>query len=256
MLVRSAIAVVIVCAFAAPARAQHDHAADDHHHGPTSSLAAGVSLVAASFDTMLYAGNYQGAIPSLRWARDRFSAFANVGGYRLEKNGAASYGISDVGLHGQARIVALDAFETGVVAGVSLPTGNQQRGLGMGHLMVMPAVYAAWAPTRVRVAASVGYSRALGGQSHEGHGPWPLVSPMLAEEVSWNAGADVAVGSDVTAGARASGGIPLDDGLARAIVSARVAWRAHSMESTFELQAGVVGDPFTVRGVVSTALSF
>lgn len=256
MSLRPAIAVVIVCAFAAPAAAQHDHAADEHHHGATSSLAAGVSLVAASFDTMLYTGNYQGAIPSLRWARDRFSAVANVGVYRLAKNGASSYGTSDVGLHGQARIIAVDAFETGVVAGVSLPTGDARRGIGMGHLMVMPAAYAAWAPRRVRVALAIGYSRALGGQSHEGHGPWPLVSPMYSEEVSWNAGADVLVGSDVTAGARASGGLALDEDDARASIAARVAWRVRRVESAFELQAGVVGDPFTVRGVVSTALSF
>lgn len=119
--------------------------------------------------------------------------------------------------------VLLTACDAGVVAGVSVPTGDSRHGMGMGHVMVMPGLFASWSAGRLRVAASSGYSRALGAEGHHDHAPWPLVSPMLVSEVSWNAGAEVRM-TAVSVGARASGGL--------------------------------VGDPFTLRGVVSTALSF
>jgi hypothetical protein len=79
---------------------------------------------------------------------------------------------------------------------------------------------------------------------------------MWPSEVSWSAGADVRLGHAVSAGARSAGGVPLGSGDVRAMVAGRVAWQASRVETALELQAGVAGDPFTVRGVVSTALSF
>ena len=61
----------------------------------------------------------------------------------------------------------------------------------------------------------------------------------------------------MSAGARASGGVPAGEGgSSRVIVGGRVGWRASMVDTAFELQAGVAGDPFNVRGVVSTTLSF
>ena len=80
---------------------------------------------------------------------------------------------------------------------------------------------------------------------------------MLQSELSWQGAADVLVAHEVSAGVRASGGIPIaDDGAARMIVGGRVAWRLSTIETALELQAGVLGDPFNVRGVASTTLSF
>jgi hypothetical protein len=122
--------------------------------------------------------------------------------------------------------------------------------------MLMPAVFGEWSTSRVHVGASVGYSRAIGGGSHEGHGAGPIVAPMSLSEVSWSAGADVMVMHHVSAGARGAGGIPVGGGDVRAMVAGRIAWQASRVATALELQAGVAGDPFTVRGVVSTALSF
>lgn len=238
----------------APAGAQHEHHAEQ---GPSrSELAAGVSLVAAAFDTTLYVGNYQGVVPSLRWTSARFAVHASGGVYRLEKNGAHRYGMGDIGVHGQATLWTRGTSELGIVAGISAPTGDHQSGLGMGHAMVMPAVFASWAGARLRFAGTLGYSRALGGETHADHGPWPLVAPMLESELSWNAGGDLRVGTQLTAGIRGSGGIPLGAGDTRAIIAGRLAWHAGWMQLVCELQAGLAGDPFTVRGVVSTTLSF
>ncbi len=254
MQVRLAIAILFA---SAPAFAQHDHAHDDHDATQPAALAAGVAVVAASFDTMLYVGHYEGVMPSVRWSNARFAAIASGGLYRVNKNGATTYDLGDVGVHGQASIVHRDTFDAGVLAGISLPTGSSSHGTGMGHVMLMPGVYAAWTVDRVRLAASIGYSRALGGESDHDHGAWPLVSPMLMTEISWTAGADVRVTPAITAGLRSAGGLPAGDGgNARAIGAGRIAWRSGRVDTGFELQAGLVGDPFTVRGVVSTMLSF
>jgi len=252
-----ALAIVLACA---PAYAQHDHGGHEHHD-VAEPFAATVSLVAASFDTMLYLGNYQGVLPSARWGNSWFSAAISGAAYRIERNGATYYGPGDIGVHTAARLVHTSAHSSSIDAGVAFaatgPTGAGQAGPGMGHLMLMPAVFGGWSMSRVHLGGSIGYSRALGGGgSHADHGSGPLVSPMLPSEISWSAGADVRVVSRVTAGARGSGGIPVGSGNARVVVGGRVAWQASRVESAFELQAGVAGDPFTVRGVVSTALSF
>jgi hypothetical protein len=248
------IGIVLACA---PAYAQHEHGGHEHHHEEAAQpFSASVALVAASFDTMEYIGNYQGAIPSFGWSHDRFSVMAMGSAYRIEKNGATSYGAGDAMLHGQAVLVRGQTADAGISFAASLPTGSEPHQLGMGHLMLMPAVFASWSVARVRAAASLGYSRALGGGSHMGHGARPLVSPMMPSEMSWSVGAEVLLGKRIAAGARGGGGIPVGEGDLRAFAATRVAWHASSMETALELQAGLAGDPFTVRGVVSTALSF
>jgi len=259
MYVKSAIACVLLAS--APAFAQHDHAVHEHPQessGVRSHFMAGAALVAASFDTMLYLGNYQGVLPSAGWMSDRYSLSASGAAYRVYENGAEYYGLGDASLHAAATLLSTSTIDAGAMLMVSFPTGDHVHGLGMGHLMVMPSLTAAWrAARRVRVAATAGYSRGIGGDAHHDHGTWPLVAPMLLAEVSWSAAADVRVVPTLSAGLRASGGLPAGEGGdARAAVGAQVAWHAGPTETSFELQAGVAGDPFTVRGVVATTLSF
>jgi hypothetical protein len=247
-----ALGIMLACA---PAYAQHDHGGHEHVDA-AKPFAATVALVAASYDTMLYLGNYEGAIASLSWGNDRFSAAASGSAYRVEKNGASFYGAGDAGVHGAAKLVGQGRADAGVAFAASLPTGSERHGMGMGHLMLMPAAFGEWSSARVHVGASVGYSRAIGGGSHEGHGAAPIVAPMWPSEISWSAAADLMVTHQVVAGARAAGGVPTGAGETRAMVAGRVAWQASRVLTALELQAGVAGDPFTVRGVVSTALSF
>lgn len=246
------VSLAIVC-WAGAARAQHHHEVDTEE----TNFAAGVTMVAATFDTLLYEGNYQGVMPSVRWANDRFGAGASAAAYRLEENGATFYGFGDVVVHGHAMIVGDEQARAGVIASVSAPVGDDRRGLGMGHVMLMPALFGSWTIDRVALAATAGYSRAIGGSSEHDHGMWPLVEPMNISEVTWSAGGAVAVSPAVQIGARMSGGIPIvfsgDD---RLVAALRVSWSTGRFQTAGELQAGIVGDPFIIRGVVSTALSF
>lgn len=259
MYMRVVIAVIVLAC--APAYAQHDHSHthEDHHAGPaaTSNLSAGAALVAASFDQRLYGGDYVGLVPSASWANAKFAAIASIGVYRINLNGATYVGVGDVGFHAQALLVKKRDFEVGLVAGVSLPSGDDRHSLGMGHVMLMPGAFATWSHERVRLSSTIAYGRALGMAAGHDHGAWPIVSPMLMAEVSWNAGGDVRITKSVTAGARASGGLPAGEGgKSRAIIGGRVGWRRNRLDTSFELQAGVVGDPFAVRGVLSSTWSF
>ncbi|HEY0251517.1 MAG TPA: hypothetical protein VGC41_08320 [Kofleriaceae bacterium] len=219
---------------------------------------ASVQLIAASYGTISYVGDYQGVIPSLMYQHDRFSVGAAMGLYRINLNGLEANGIGDVMLHAAMTLVHAGDFTGGVVAMVSAPTGDDRVGLGMGHPMAMPSIYGVWARDRLTVSASAGYSRALAEvpQGHD-HGVWPLVEPMNMSEVTWGVGADLALTHSIHGGARVGGGHPFDlMGHERVVGALRLGWVASRVDTGVEVQTGFVGDPYTVRGLVETALHF
>ncbi|HEU4733218.1 MAG TPA: hypothetical protein VFT22_35240 [Kofleriaceae bacterium] len=227
-----------------------------HHDG--TGLSAGLAVEAAGFDTTFYAGSYQGILPSVGWEHGRFGANATMSLYHLEENGRSVFGMGDAMAAGHATVFAGDTVQTGVALHVMLPTGSELDGLGMGHAMVMPSAWGAWRPSPLTVTASGGYSRAmtsLSGAQHD-HGPAPLVDPMNLQELTWSAAAELEVGHGVTAGARTLGAAPIGRGRTRVIGAGRVAWGTPRVSTAFELQLGIAGDPFTIRGVVETALRF
>src|SRR5512141_2282200 len=97
---RSWIGVATLVGLAGPAQAQHHHMDMDHHEGPHHELGAGLALVAATFDTMTFVGNYEGVLPSVQWSRERYGVAASTGLYRVEENGADFYAFGDVLVHG------------------------------------------------------------------------------------------------------------------------------------------------------------
>jgi hypothetical protein len=46
------------------------------------------------------------------------------------------------------------------------------------------------------------------------------------------------------------------EGVERVIGALRVAWGEGRVDTAIEVQAGLAGDPFTVRGVLQTSLRF
>lgn len=254
------IVVAISVGVLAPtrARAEHDHGGDHH---PTaelrSKLGAGVGLVAARYNTRLYLGDYQGIVPNVTWSRGRFAAAANIGFYRLVENGLTRYGVSDVVVSGQATLVSRGHAMAGVALPFSLPTGDDRTGFGMGHVMLMPALWASAEVRRVQLSASAGYGRARGGpHGHASHGSWPLIDPMNQQEMTWSASAYVPLGSAIRAGLRAAGGIAIGDGTNRAAGGVRAMWTSGRVNTGFEIQAGFVGDPFTLRGLLESMVHF
>ena len=249
----------LVVASRAAAHAEHEHGPLPTSGEPASESAyvAGIALVAATYETMLYAGDYEGAVPAFRWSHGRFGASASVPLYRLVRNGRTTYGPGDASLHGQVMIAGDRSLAFGAVLGLGLPTGKTRVGLGMGHAMAMPALFVSAELARVRLAGSAGYGHALGGaHAHDEHGGWPLVDPMTESELTFSASGDVALVDTWRAGARITGAIPTDDAPARAIAAARTAWGHGRFETALELQAGLAGDPFQLRGVVETAVRF
>lgn len=236
----------------------HDMAMADGKSADGSELSAGLSVQAAQFDNMLYEGSYQAVMPSLGWMRGRFGAGATVGLYHLTKNGLSIYGLGDAMFTGHVAVWSNDDFETGFAMHVMLPSGSELDGFGMGHTMAMPSAWGTWHARRVTVMASAGYSRALtslAGGGHN-HGPSPLVDPMNMNELTWSTGADVDVSHGVRVGGRALGGFAIGTGSDRVIGAGHVAWGTARFSTGFELQLGLAGDPFSVRGVVDTALRF
>jgi hypothetical protein len=260
------IVLVALGLAASTARAEHHHdmammdaGAGSGEVAEPAPFDASVQLIAASYSTLTYQGNYEGAIASIGYSHDRYMVGASLGTYRILLNGLESYGIGDLMLHAGAMLVHAGEVQAGVVAMVSVPTGDELYGLGMGHTMVMPSAYGVWSHAHVTLTASAGYSRALAEmEAGHDHGVWPLVEPMNMSEISWAVAGDYAFGHGMHAAARASGGHPVGNliGHERVIGALRVGWGAGRVDTAAEIQTGLVGDPFTVRGLVETALHF
>jgi len=224
------------------------------------ALTAGVSLVAAAFSTMYYpSGSYEGAIPSVEGSYGRVSAGVALPLYHLDANGLGGNGLGDAMIHGAATLVTSEHASFGAMAMVSVPTGDTSERFGMGAVMLMPSLWGMTTIGHVTVSASAGYSAAIGGRSDvDMHGMMALVDPMNMSEITWSGGAEYAIGAGVRAGARLTGGIPIADpgGVERVIAGGHVAWGRKQLQTSAEIQAGLAGDPFSIRAVISTALRF
>ena len=247
-------ALVLVLLFAGPAAADHDHGAE----APASALTATAGVVAATYDAMLFDGDYQGVTGTVAYARKRFVLGAAGAAYRLQKNGKIVRGSGDTSVYAQATLVDRGRHVFGAVLAVMLPTGNDDDGLGMGHFMAMPALYGRASRGDLSLAATVGYGRGIGDEAlHAEHGGvWPLVEPMNYHEVTCAGTAMLALAHQLRAGLRAAGAAPLGDGDARLTTGVRAVWIAGRVETTFEISAGLVGAPYTLRGTFATAISF
>ena len=258
---RAACALVVVLA-SATARADHDMAMGATESSSTSStFDAHVALEVASYspslaDSMFYSGNYQGLLVGGDWSMGRWAAGASWAAYRLLRNGVEAYGVGDLMLDGAVALLARADLQAGVMLDVMAPTGNEEQGFGMGAAMLMPAVWGAWHRGRLVVRASTGYTRALTSIAIS-HGILPTVDPMNMQELSWSAGAEVAVVAKLRVGARLAGGVPIDYvGSDRVIGALRVVGVMGRFEWAGEIQGGLAGDPFNVRGVLTTSMRF
>jgi hypothetical protein len=229
----------------------------EHHHGD-SEVSLGVAVEAAEFDTTFYIGSYQAIAPSASWMHGSFGANAMVGLYHITENGLSNYGFGDAMVTGHAAVLTGDDAQAGVALHVMFPTGSEIEGLGMGHTMAMPSIWASWRRSALALRATAGFSRALASLGGHNHGPVPLVDPMNMQELTWSAAADLDVGHGVRLGGRTLGGVPVATtaGVTRVIGAGRLAWGRSRVTTGVEVQVGLAGDPFTVRGVVDTALRF
>ena len=240
--------LAMIAALAGVARADAMEMGD----APAASLATGVSVVTARYDTIYYVGNYEGVAPTVHFMSGAWSGMAMLGLYRLDENGRTLYGIGDVMGSASATLVDAHAWRAGVTAAAMIPTGDQPTGFGMGHVMVMPAAWLACSAGPLALRGSLGYGRALTDLAGHDHGPWPLVDPMNMQEITWAASASLPVWRRLETTLGGSGAVPVDVamGVDRVAASLRAAWLDPGMVTAVELQVGILGDPYVVRGLV------
>jgi hypothetical protein len=217
----------------------------------------------AGFSTSEYEGHYEGLVPSLAFRQPWFEASASLPVYRIVRNGRSDLGPGDGLL--QVRAPLLADRERGRAVGLelaaSLPTGDPEHELGMGHVMLMPSAWGTFTADRFGLSARAGYARAIVGSSthhHHAGGESPLVDPMNESELDGALGASFALArlAHVRAGFYGAVPVAVEDGRARAAGFAGVGVESRRVSTSLELHLPLVGDPFTVKLVLELGTRF
>lgn len=252
------VAAVLVATTGA-ARADHSH----HHHSEAAApsaieVSASLGAVVATYESPLYMGEYAGAQLGATVSAERFAIAATIAGYHIDRNGRSSDGLGDAMIHGMVTAIRRGAATFGPHLGVMLPTGDNGRGLGMGHVMLMGGAWGMVAGPAGTLAVTLGYAHGVGGAGdHAEHAPsGPLVAPMAYSEAYGDATLLASLATGLDAGVRGSLAVPTTDAPTRATGGVRVQWRAGRVVTTADLDAGLAGDPFGIRGTLATTVSF
>ncbi len=252
----TAIALAGLLGGSVRAFADHHHADMESRAGSANQFQAGVSLVAAQYDSMYYVGDYEGVVSSVAYRRGRASVMVSLPMYSLQANGLRRSGLGDVMAMGRATLLGDDRLHAGISLGVMAPTGDDIGGLGMGHVMAMSSVFAGWRSGRLAAGTSLGFARALASVDHV-HGMWPLVEPMNMSELMMSGYGALAFGDHVETAIHLSGGIPVGlEGVGRLFGGLRAAWNHDRVSTGLDVETGLVGDPFQVRAIVDTTVRF
>ncbi|HEU4408417.1 MAG TPA: hypothetical protein VFS43_24345 [Polyangiaceae bacterium] len=243
--------------------------AQQHCHEPAPlerrglGLRAGLGAEYATYRTARYEGEYQGASVVVQWDNPWVRLRAALPAYRLVRNGLEGQGLGDLLLEGRVPLVRPEggALEIGAVLAATVPTGDAERELGMGHLMAMPGAFVVWAPGRAFVTAQLGYGGAIdvgsGGHRHHG-GPRPIVNPMNRSEVEAAASAGYLVHELVRARVGAYGAEPVfdEEGARRAAAFVGVDLLAGPVDVALEGHLPFAGDPFLAKVVLAAGVRF
>jgi hypothetical protein len=253
------VLIAVLCCRTAAAQSCHLPPSDTSASGVTASTRAEW----AGFDTTRYEGHYEGTAVSAALDRPWFRTAALVPAYRIVRNGVAATGIGDVLLQGS--VALLRGSEPGrtlnVELAMSLPTGDAEKDLGMGHVMALPNVWSGFRDGALGLTGRVGYGRALAGSDHEHHhagGPGPLVDPMNSSEIQLATAGSVELERRLQGRAGVYGAVPVgvSDGAARAagFVGANLGGQRVSSEVQFHW--ALAGDPFTTKLLLELRVRF
>jgi hypothetical protein len=246
---------LLAAAFGSPARAQSCHvsaASQDTTFGVRLSARAQT----AGFETTLYEGHYQGLFAGVLAGSETVSAEASLPFYRIMRNGLTSYGAGDLALGARAKLFGYggDRGATGLFVAGTLPTGDPERDLGMGHVMIMPGAWGRASLRPVVFFAELAYGAALGTQGaghHEHHaaGQTPIVNPMNSSELEPLVAVAVDVAGPFRVRGGAYGGFPVgsSDGASRMAAFVAVEIARGSFGASVQGELPLVGDPFTSR---------
>jgi hypothetical protein len=207
-------------------------------------------------------GNYQGLIATLGWSHPWVHAELVLPVYRLAQSGSEYIGPGDVAADVRVAVLRTDAFSLGPELAVSFPTGNADHELGMGHVMLMPGIWARLDLERFGMLAQLAYGAALGEHGHADHAhdhdqpavssPTPRVNPMNPSEIEHGLGLSYALDPALSLTARWLGAVPLEaSGIARQVIAPGLALAADALDASLELQIPLAGDPFDFRLTVA-----
>ncbi|HET6335364.1 MAG TPA: hypothetical protein VFG30_19195 [Polyangiales bacterium] len=251
-----------------------DSAAAQSCHPPSlrepteTGFHVGFVAVAATFSDVEH-GDYQGVIPTVSWHHPWVTADVALPWYRLERDGEEAIGLGDLSADVRVAVFRTEsgAFAFGPELGVSFPTGDADKELGMGHVMAMPGAWARLEIEKLSIMAQLGWGRALadadahaehaGHEGHEGAAAeamhaTPRVNPMNMNELEHALGLRYAVHPNLAVTGRWLGGVPLDDmGLARQLIGPGVLLTADALDAAIEALVPIAGDPFDVRISIS-----
>ena len=247
--------VAVLCWLALPARAQTCHSPSLREPSESGFRLGMLQLFAVFSD--VEQGSYQGLITTLGWNHPWLRAEVALPLYRLAQDGGEELGPGDVAADVRVSVLRSQAFSFGPELAFSLPTGDADASLGMGHVMAMPGMWARLEVGDFGLLAQLAYGAAFGDSAsththHEHHaaasGAFPRVNPMNGSEFEHALGLSYALHSAVSLTARWVGAVPLEAaGVARQIVAPGLQLTADPLDASLELQFPVAGDPFDVR---------
>jgi hypothetical protein len=230
----------------------HDPRAPGHRHDAGLGYGAGLGLEAASTVIEGTAASFQGVALHAHLHAGRFAVEAHVPAYRLAHAQGVERGIGDVGVAAWVRLHERHDLALGAGLPVGFPTGDEHRGLGMGHVMIMPTAFAVARRGPVTLLATAGYHHAIDPAEHPPGGiHGSIVSPMADRELSAAARATWWVAPALGAVAEAAIAVPLDDEATRAAAGVGAHVRHGKVDLRAVIQLGLAGDPFGSRGVVA-----
>jgi hypothetical protein len=242
------------------AAGQACHFTDLRVGAPERPWRLSLNAIFASYRNRVYAGEYQGALVAASYRHPWVAAEASFGGYRIVRNGLREYGASDVSLDVRGTVARFSELSLGLELAATLPTGDPGRGLGMGHVMLMPGAFFQLEGQRLSLLVQVAYGRALiTGAEHVHSSPTgPLVNPMNRSEIEHAATLAYVFRSPLFAATRLSGAVPVGalGGAAREALGIAFGASLDHFQTSAELQLPLVGTPFTSRFLLSAAGTF
>lgn len=249
------------------AHAQSCHAPVLREVPEETSLRAALNLSFAGYDNAHGQGHYQGAALTLAASLAGLYAEVALPAYHITRSDENDTGLGDLAIG--LRYAILGAHDSVLRLGpevvATLPTGSAAAGLGMGHVMLMPGLFAALEWPSFFVLAQLAYGFALESDSsthaqhHAGatHASGSIVDPMNAEELMHSLGASYEILAPLRVTARLFGALDTSqEGETREAIGLGGLVDVGLVDLAAELQLPIVGSPFSYRAIVSAALQW
>jgi hypothetical protein len=243
-----------------------ESAAAQSCHTPSLRDSAGASWRAsatalfATYANASYTGEYQGVQAKLGFLHPRLSIDVALPYYRLVRNGLTEHGVGDVAT--DVRAVAFRSadhnFSVGPELALTLPSGDAQRDLGMGQVMLMPGAWLKLQRDKLILIVQAAYGRSASSLSMSGHkheAVFPIVNPMNMQELEHAISVGYALHERVELEGRVLGAVPIASpmGTARELLAGGVQISAGIIDVGVEVQVPVVGAIFHAKTLLSVA---